>query len=150
MPPGTIEILVGLALAAVLLWLLLEPAYKAGKDISGAVDVHARRTPEGVRVRLVRFPLTKGVVVLSVGISRELADELGLELPGGFRVAMDPLWLSAEGRLALREEPVDLSFPSTGPASRPVEGRVRIVSTYRPGIRRIRHYTVQPVWGPEG
>lgn len=145
MPPGTVEILFGLALAVALLLLLLEPVYRAGKDISGAVDVTAWRAPEGVRVRLARFPLTKGVVVHSVGIKRELADELGLDVPEGLRVAMDLRWLSAEGRVALEDEPVELLFPASREASRPVAASVRIVSSYRPGIRRMRHYTVRPV-----
>lgn len=149
MPPGTVHILFGLALAVVLLCLLLAPAFNAGKDISGAVDVRAWRTPQGVRVRLARFPLTKGVVVHSVGIKRELADELDLDVPEDLRVALDLRWLSAEGRLVLRDEPVELLFPANREASDPVAGSVRVVSSYRPGIRRMRHYTVQPVHADE-
>ena len=139
MPPGTLEILLALAGAAFILVLLLTPAYEAGRDVSGAVDVTATRTSEGVAVRLARFPLTRGVLVRSVGVSRELADEMGLDVPAEMRVSLDRRWLSAEGRIRLGE-PVDLFFPAKRRAGRPVTGQVRVLSFYRPGIRRIRHY----------
>jgi len=150
MPPGTFEILTGLAFAALLLVALLAPAYGAAKDVSGAVDVVATTTDEGVLVRMKRFPRTKGVMVTAVGVSRALADELGLEVPDGYRLALDHRWLTAEGRTRLRD-PVELLFPATRAASRPVSGVLRVVSRYRPGIRRIRHYiqvNIDPA-GPE-
>lgn len=148
MPPGGFEALVGLALAGLVLALLLGPAYRAGKDVSGAVDVEARRSAEGVRVRLSRFPLTRSVVVRSVAVSRELADELGLEVPEDFRFAQDLRWLAAEGRLRLGDEPVEILFRATREPTKAVTGSVRILSSYRPGLRRLRHYAVKPVRGP--
>ena len=148
MPPGTFEVVVGLAFAAIVLVLLFEPAYQAGRDNSGAVDVEARRSADGVRVRLTRYPLTRSVVVRSVGISRELSDELGLEIPDGFTFAQDLRWLAAEGRVPLGEEPVEIVFRATRTPTVPVTGSVRILSSYRPGLRRMQHYTVQPIHGP--
>ena len=151
LPPGTVETLIGLAFAALVLILILEPAYQAGRDNSGAVDVEARRVPDAVVVRLARFPLTRSVVVRSVAVSRELADELGLEIPEGFRFAQDLRWLTAEARVPLGDGPVELRFTASREPRGPVAGSVRVVSTYRPGLRRIRHYTVQPVAAsPEG
>lgn len=152
MPPGGFEVIVGLAFAAIVLVLLLEPAYQAGRDLSGAVEVDARRSPEGVRVCLRRYPLTRSVVVRSVAVSRELADELGLEVPEGFGFAQDLRWLAAEGRVPLEEEPVEIVFRATRTPTVPVTGSVRILSSYRPGLRRMQHYTVQPIRGsgPDG
>ena len=139
MPSGTFEIVTGLALVVLVIVLGLAPAYRAGKDISGAVDVVATRSDSGVLVRLTPFPMTKGVVVTSVGVGRALADQLGLEVPDGYRWAVDNRWLSAEGRIRLRE-PVELFFAATKQAANPAAGVLRVVSRYRPGIRTIPHY----------
>lgn len=139
MPPGTLEILAGLGFAALVLGLFFVDAVEMGADRCGAVDVVATRSDEGVRVVLKRYPTTKGVVVLSVGVSRELADATGLRVPDGYRVRVDRRWLSAEGRVSLRE-PVELLFPATEAPSNPPAGVLRVVSRYRPRLRRIRHY----------
>lgn len=139
MPPGTFDILTGLALAVIVILLALAPAFRAGKDFSGAVDVVATRSAAGVLVRMKPFPMTKSVVVTSVGVSRALADQLGLEVPDGYRWTLDGRWLSAEGRIRLREA-VELHFAATKQAVNPVAGVLRVVSHYRPGIRRIPHY----------
>lgn len=147
MPPGTFDIVIGIVFLIFVLAAILVPIYEAGKDHSGAVEVTARRTPEGVRVRLERLPLTKGVVVRSIGVSRELADELGLRIPDGLGLSMNSRWLLAEGRIRLEEkQPLELLFAATRKAERPVQGTVRVLSTYRPGVRRVQQYTHQNVF----
>ncbi len=146
MPPGTFDIVLGIVFVIFVLAAILVPIYEAGRDHSGAVEVTARRAPEGVRVRLERLPLTKGVIVRSVGVSRELADELGLRIPDGLGLSMNSRWLLAEGRLRIEDkQPVELLFAATQEASRPVHGTVRVLASYRPGIRRVEQYTQQNV-----
>lgn len=146
MPAGTFDIAIGIVFVILVLAAILVPLYEAGKDHSGAVEVAARRTPEGVQVRLERLPLTKAVVVSSVAVSRELADELGLRIPDGLALSMNSRWLLAEGRIRIEEkQPVELLFAATRKAERPVQGTVRILASYRPGIRRVDQYTQQNV-----
>jgi hypothetical protein len=129
---------VGIAFAALVIFLVLTPAYSAGKGVSGAVDVVATRSGAGVLVRIAPFPMTRSVVVTSIGVSRALADEMGLEVPAGYRWALDNRWLSVEGRIRLKE-PMDLFFAATRATTNPAAGLLRVVSHYRPGIgQRLR------------
>lgn len=134
--------------ALILIALMLFPAYSAGRDWSGAVEVEARRQHDGILVRLRRLPLARGLIIHSVGVSREVADELGLGVPEGYRVSVDKRWLTADRDTPLRGS-LELHFPATRDVPRQAGGVVRVTTSYRPGIRRIRHGTQVAITAPK-